>query len=317
YGEGHEVIETGTFTPDGDCLVTVSKSGTLRSLLLNADGASRTEVIRNAHPQDKGWAVAIGHSARKNSTFIALSSGVVFAVGKIRMRGPDGNQVLVYARQEIINSTNNGVTAEDEENGEAFWYADFTRDGTLLATRNEEGNLLRLWDLQAEQIRPRTLSTTFGHTAYDFKFSDDGRFLAGISSKDDVCVWCTRSGEQIFNLQGDGSDLFVTSFSPDNQFLATASRDGQVFVWDLRDAQQPRSIKLSGIRQIDTEDGEEVEGTSIQQIIFRPDGRYLALVFSDNFIQMCDFLQVPPNATVATTVVDSSPMGVDLRDTDQ
>jgi WD40 repeat protein len=306
YGEDHEGIETGVFAPSEDRLVTISKSGTLRFLSLNADGSSRTSAIPNACPQDKGWAVSLGCSSEKGSTLIALSRGVVVEIAQTPIPGGCSNPARTWEKKELINSVNNGVTDDDEHEGDAFYWAEFSRDGALLATQSADGDSLRLWDLQSESISSRTLTADGGLSSCDFKFSDDGRFLAGVISNTEICVWCTRSGKQIFNLQGDGQDLSVLCFSPDSQFLATGSREGQASVWDLRDREQPRVIKLKGVQQTETLDDQVTARLSITKISFRPDGRYLSLIFDDRLMQMCDFSQLAPRATDSTLARENS-----------
>jgi WD40 repeat protein len=59
-------------------------------------------------------------------------------------------------------------------------------------------------------------------------FNKDGTRLASASFDRLAKVWDVASGEELFSLYGNTSNVFGVSFSPDSQTLVTAGGDGTI-----------------------------------------------------------------------------------------
>jgi WD40 repeat protein/serine/threonine protein kinase/tetratricopeptide (TPR) repeat protein len=103
-------------------------------------------------------------------------------------------------------------------------------------------------------------------------FSPDSTCLAGGLEGNAVCLWDTRTGEELGEVSGSmgeeglapGGHVERLAFSPDGHTLATFSSDdsqGRVWFRDLRTGGHPRYLKA--------------ELGSRDQLLFSPDGRYV------------------------------------------
>jgi WD40 repeat protein len=76
-------------------------------------------------------------------------------------------------------------------------------------------------------------------------FSPDGQRLAAAGADQEVKVWDSGSGRELFSLRGPTGEIRSVAFSPDGRFLATASYDGTVSVWRLPPAEQRQGSQAS------------------------------------------------------------------------
>ncbi|EUC54453.1 vegetative incompatibility protein HET-E-1, putative, partial [Rhizoctonia solani AG-3 Rhs1AP] len=105
-----------------------------------------------------------------------------------------------------------------------------------------EDNTLRQWDAQTGDglvvKNPIVDKTSFISAAY----SPDGNHIATISYDAIVCVWSSKTGEQILGLmQGEEEGLSI-QFSTDGATLLTSWSDGAVRIWDMQSGQLVSSI---------------------------------------------------------------------------
>jgi WD40 repeat protein len=291
--DGGTVVHSAAeaFAPDDDCLVTIGRDRTVRFLLLpTKEFRSKIIAVRNVGSEIKGQTVAIAYAPARNGLLLACSGGSVMELKHDQALRLEDETNRKFELHEIVTAETSNPPDDAEETGDAFFDAKFTRDGLLLATQNECYNQLRLWDLQSAPVASKTI-TTKNQIILDFEFSSEGSFLAGVSDENDVYVWCTRTGNQVCKMTSNDAIMRRVVFSPDSQFLATVSDESEVCIWDLRDMKNPRSAQVLGIRQIGAEQSTGVDEVHLSQIVFSPDGRFLALAFSDGAVQRCDFLE--------------------------
>ncbi len=118
--------------------------------------------------------------------------------------------------------------------------ADFSQDGTLLATGGADGDkTIRLWgrDNQGNPVMIRTLT---GHTDWvrSVKFSPDGQKIASASWDGSVVIWGVQTGRQIHTYRGHDGMVFSAAWSPDNKMVASGGEDKTVRLWNAGNGSQ-------------------------------------------------------------------------------
>jgi WD40 repeat protein len=142
----------------------------------------------------------------------------------------------------------------------------FSRDSQLLAaiTRNEErGGSVQVWDLGANRVlftNPRPGPAGFCSAA----FSGDGERLF-TEGNGRVCVWDSRSGARIQEVEIHPQGVGPMCVSPDGRRLAVANffeGSVKVFDWDGKNLKEVRTLKG--------------HSSLVAGVAFSPNGKFLA-----------------------------------------
>jgi WD40 repeat protein len=99
-------------------------------------------------------------------------------------------------------------------------------------------------------------------------FSPDGARIASYTGEQ-IAIWDAQTGERLQTMPGQERYVYQTQWSPDGTILASASVDGTIHLWDV--ATDERLRVLDGFS-----DGARQMGGGITEVLFSPDGRYLA-----------------------------------------
>ena len=167
----------------------------------------------------------------------------------------------------------------------------YSPNGENVAASSSD-NEVGIWDATTGKL-VRVVSKKFHGTLQGIKYSPDGKYLAIASKKslpvgDEktgthksyIEIWDVESGELYQSLNGEENPINRFSYSYDGKYIATCNLgDNFAEIWDIE----------SG-KVIDTFDGPEIPsilGGGIQDVIFSPDGRYLA-VASGKYIKLYD-----------------------------
>ncbi|MBX6390091.1 MAG: serine/threonine protein kinase [Frankia sp.] len=180
----------------------------------------------------------------------------------------------------------------------AVWAATVSPDGTLIATRSEDGTA-RLWDAASRGETVGPLATLAGGAggASGVAFSPDGDLLATSDTTGGVRVWDPASrGDAVAPLAvlaGHGSAVSSVTFSPDGSTFATGSLDGTVRLWDAAsrdDGAAPLAV-LTG------------HTATVWGVAYSPDGGLIAAASEDGTVMIWDATargeDVAPRATLA------------------
>ena len=171
----------------------------------------------------------------------------------------------------------------------------------------------------AEATPPPEAITLRGHNGWvgGVAFSPDGKTLATASADHTVKFWNVATGKELAALEAHGDIVTSIAFSKDGDQFATAGFDGTAKVWNaekrrvlhtlrghrgavLTVAFDPRGRNLATggidgtVRIWDLASGNEAEapgaqhGSWVNALAYRPDGRVLATVSSDEEIWLRD-----------------------------
>jgi WD40 repeat protein/serine/threonine protein kinase len=210
------------FTPDGHCLLTVSKqpgndATTENSHLLTAwDIQTRRKI----------WQKAMGGADTSNGRPYAFSpDNVAFAAVL-----PDG-RVRVFNLQDGTERFTVKVTEEY-----AMAVA-FSMDNSTLVTGAGYGDpIIRLWDARNGTAR----GVLEGHRSWvsDLLFTPDGRFLLSSSGDQTIRLWDWSKLQPATVLCGHLDEVDGLALAPGGRNLVSRCKDGSIYLWDLNKPSQ-------------------------------------------------------------------------------
>lgn len=175
---------------------------------------------------------------------------------------------------------------EDEsadKEGDLFIYVRsvcFSPDGKYLATGAED-NMIRIWDIQAKEIKIRF--TGHEQDIYSLDFSRNGRILASGSGDKTVRLWSLEEKRELRTLVIDDG-VTTVALSADGRLVAAGSLDRSVRVWDVETG-----------APLELLDGPEGHQDSVYSVAFSPNGRELVSGSLDRTVKMWQ-LTAPPVA---------------------
>jgi WD40 repeat protein len=108
------------------------------------------------------------------------------------------------------------------ENG-GFFDIQFSADGRRMATSNQSGDAIKVWDATTGQL----LTTLAPTRVFQFTFANHSGTIVCLC-QEGVLVWDARNGQSLGKLAGYGPDISQIAASPDGKRLAIGTRDGHV-----------------------------------------------------------------------------------------
>ena len=323
--EGHPVVSSASFSPDGERLVTVD--------------AEETAKVWNA---DTGMQVATLQGHQKPVWFAAYlpdGSGIITgsADGTARLWDAEsGEQIRVFQGHEgpvlhgAISNDGRLLATASADSTARVWQINtgsllailrghiqplcciqLSPDASRVATASTDGTA-RLWDTRSGKMlavfknTPQALSSSAGQ-AVVLKFSPDGRLLATSHEDNTLRLWYASDGSRAAVLKGGSGNINDGAFSKDSGFFALASADGAARLWRLRwrnnDELAPVPDAMTLRQKQDTPDSDAPNA-----VVFNPENNSVAV--AGDFLEVWDSANAGELAAMkleapATSVVTS------------
>ena len=132
----------------------------------------------------------------------------------------------------------------------------------LLAVGSETSSI-ELWNIETE-----TRIHKLAGTSTPLAISDDGRWLACRSTRNEISLWQTTTGEYQRTLSGQTTgDLHGIVFSHRGSMLASYGSDRNVVVWDAANGQEPRRFSKAQYPLFSADDAFLASGTLSSDLI--------------------------------------------------
>lgn len=139
----------------------------------------------------------------------------------------------------------------------------------LFAILDEQGN--KLYSIDTLKANTRAL-----------QFSADEQFIISSLSNSEARLWNTSLSLQT-SLKGHNNQVLSAAISSDNELVATASMDGYVFLWNIKG------------QLLDTLHRPSVSNDQVFQVVFSPDGKYIAAGGKSRVVEIWDRNGKPVN----------------------
>ncbi|GAB4193008.1 MAG: hypothetical protein Fur006_37810 [Coleofasciculaceae cyanobacterium] len=192
------IVQSLSFSPDGQYLATAGNDGTARLWNLSKKHLEQWK----AH-----------QSSVKSVSF-----------------SPDGQRIVTVGADGVARLWNTFGQQLVQFDGHRDWVMNvsFSPDGQYLATAERDGTTC-IWTLSGQQVAGFN-----GHegTVVSASFSLDRQQIATAGYDCTVRLWAF-SGRQMAQFDGHQGRVLCVSFSPDGQCLATTGEDGTARLWTL------------------------------------------------------------------------------------
>lgn len=140
-----------------------------------------------------------------------------------------------------FSQNNEIVTVIQKGHAEAVLAAEFSPDGSLLATGSRDKSV-KIWEVSSGH----EIKTLFGFdgTITDVDFSPDGKWLATASADQFAKVWDIHSGKVVWESENFGDVVSKVVFHPKNNWLAVSSYQRHITVFDLSTSDTVAHLKV-------------------------------------------------------------------------
>lgn len=135
--------------------------------------------------------------------------------------------------------------------------------GNLIASSSSDKSII-IWNRESQS----RLIHLLGHEGpvNQVEWNNDGKVVASCSDDGTLKIWEVPSGKLFEPLNDQSDGLIAMDWNPNNNSIYTASKDGWIYVCDPVDLEFKQVLKFEG---------------DIRTIAWRPDGKVLAIGFSD------------------------------------
>lgn len=284
-----DIINTPTFTPDGQSMVLINKDGTLK--YLNLKTKQETEV-KNSNSDSMYFATYSPSGKKVYVMYPDTTSAILTVDDSIIISALLGNgyKGLITIGSGSFSPDNKRVTTTAFDSTARIWNVEtgvelkkfnmntpyvtassFSPDGRHLAIAYD--TTIVVYDANTFDV----VSRLNGHKNWirQVSFSSDGKYLVSASYDKNLILWDPNEGVQLRKMIGHTDWVYNVSFSSDSHYIVSCSKDRTVRVWDTSTG-VPIQI---------------YEGYSNTALFatFTPGGRNIVSYSDDNTIRIWDF----------------------------
>lgn len=284
-----DIINTPTFTHDGQSMVLINKDGTIRYWNLNTQ--QETEV-KNSNIDSMYFATCSPNGKKVYALYHDTISAILTVDDSIKTsvllgNGYDG---LITIGSGSFSPDNKRVTTTALDSTARIWNVEtgeelkkfkmntpyitassFSPDGKHLAIAYD--TTIVVYNANTYNV----VSILNGHKNWirQLSFSQDGKYLVSASYDNNLILWDPNKGNQLKKMIGHTDWVYNVSFSPDNHYVVSCSKDETVRVWDTSTGIQIQIYK-GHIKPV-------------LSATFTPDGRNIVSSSDDNTIRIWSF----------------------------
>ena len=261
-----DVLTDVAFSPDGTRLVTADTDGMVRLWDLTPQGVSEWFEIAGASEDFHGLAIT------EDGKYLVTTS--LDRTAKI-WQLTSGNELLAIPSHEgslvdLAISPYGTLLATAEENHKAKFRRLYHNSGDAT---------FELIDTLGSHKDTIYVSDIYPQAPISVVFSPDGTKLAAGGTSGTVTIWDAASGQELISNTAHSQRITGLAFNPGSNLLAIAgdSPDALAKVWDV----------TSG-NEISTFLGHQDRRWGIEDIVFSPNGKYVATVAGDGSLRIWD-----------------------------
>jgi WD40 repeat protein len=267
--QGHrDVINSVSFSPDGQTIITASQDNTIR--FWNLEG-KELKILKEENQAFKSVSFSpngqtIAAITGDLSVYLWKSDGTKLLTLKGKDTenhyktsigfSPDGQIIAVPGPNSTLSFWSvNGQKLTDFQGHKGIWSLKFSPNGKTIAIGYQDG-IVRLQNLGGQNLRTFRASNK---AIWDLSFSSDGRLLATANGDTTIKLW-NLDGKELQSFKGHTNYPTSVRFSPDGKIIASAGADKYIKLWSL----EGKELKtLRGNQEIFS-------------LSFSPDGKTLA-----------------------------------------
>jgi WD40 repeat protein len=285
-----DIVNSVTFSPDGNRIVSGSRDRTLRVW-----DASTGQPIGKPLVGHEDWVSSVAFSpdgkrivsGSRDKTLRMWDASTGQPIGKPLVGhedwvssvafSPDGKRIVSGSIDKTLRvwdvSTGQPIGKPFEGQADVVTSVAFSPDGKRIVSGSRD-KTIRMWDASTGQ----PILSLFGHEGWvnSVAFSPDGKRVVSGSSDNTVRVWDESSGQPIGQpFQGHEFDVYSVAFSSDGKRIVSGSWDKTVRVWDVSSG-QPIGKPFQGHKSY------------VNSVAFSPDGKRVVSGSSDNTVRVWD-----------------------------
>jgi WD40 repeat protein len=206
--------------------------------------------------------------------------------GRLHVFSPDGKVLLLRDRGGPFREWDVARGEERRHWGGEIGIAAmvYSPDGKVLASRGNDG--LFVWDVATG----KELHSFPGHRTpvQTLAFSPDGSLVASLDESQVFGIWEAKTGRPLLPMPVDKPQRVPRfQFSADGALVSAVVNDGTVRVWEPAAGMKERRFRIRTEETIRT--WEKTGFTLLEPgIIYRPDGKLLAVAGEDNAVHLWD-----------------------------
>jgi WD40 repeat protein len=221
-----EIIQTVTFSPDGELLLAAGRYEVLRVY----SWKTGKEVVYEDMAGERNSSITFHPDGETVATTCAWQGGCCVWFFKLSQTLENLDDLELDGSYDTISP------GAFSPNGSYFAFSDLTVNLYSFPSCN----LLHKFNSDGHSIS--STETIYREYWSDIVFTPDGRFLACGSSKGEIFIWSVQDGQLREILRGYEGAIWSLTINQTGSLLASCGEDGTVRLWNLKQLSEQTSI---------------------------------------------------------------------------